>query len=71
MLENQNEDLVCHITEKMSVKESSTRLKFIALDKTIFEIEVTSNMTGEMPQQLLDVISTSVTAATKVVVSVK
>ena len=40
MFENQNEDLVCKITEEMCSKEFSTRLKFISLDKTIFEIEL-------------------------------
>ena len=71
MLENTTHDLVQNIAGALTPKEFSTRLKFIALDKTLFEIEIASNGVPDLHQQILDIVSTSVGAATTVLISAK
>ena len=71
MFENQNEDLLCKITEEMCSKEFSTRLKFISLDKTIFEIELSSNTDGQLNDQICELVKVSVETATRTIISAK
>ena len=71
MFENQNEDLVCKITEEMCSKEFSTRLKFISLDKTIFEIELSSNTDRQLNDQICELVKVSLETATRTIISAK
>ena len=71
MLENEKNDLVQNIMGSMSPREFNTRLKFIALDKTLFEIEITSNGIQEMHDDVLSMITTAVSTASAIIISAK
>ncbi|WP_111861443.1 hypothetical protein [Acinetobacter sp. CFCC 10889] len=71
MLENTNDDLVRNIVGAAAPKEFSTRLKFIALDKTIFEIELSTNTPGQLNDQMRELVKASVEAATSTILSAK
>lgn len=71
MLENTNDDLVQNIIGATAPKEFCTRLKFIALDKTLFEIELSTNTPGQLNDQVCELVKTSVEAATRTILSAK
>lgn len=71
MHENVNDDLVQDIVNSINPTEFSTRLKFIALDKTLFEMEISSNGMQQMHDDVLTMISTAVSTASSIIVSAK
>lgn len=71
MLENEKNDLVQNIMGSMSPREFNTRLKFIALDKTLFEIEISSDGIQEAHESVLNVVRIAVNTASSVIVSAK
>lgn len=71
MLEKTNDDLVQKIMGAAVPKEFSTRLKFIALDKTLFEIEFSSNAHGQLNAEICELVKTSIEAATRTIISAK
>lgn len=57
--------------EKLSAPaEINTRLKFMTLNQTIFEIELTTN-SGELNHQIYDLVKASVEAAARSIISAK
>ncbi|MDC5621408.1 hypothetical protein ACT4VH_00765 [Acinetobacter baumannii] len=73
MSENHSDSLIQQFLKMSQPDTYNLSLKFKTENKTIFEIELSSNgmIRQEMKEQLMNVIDHSVTAAAKTIISAK